>query len=97
MTHGPPGPPSGGGTPFGQYRLIALIGRGGMGEVWRAHDIVTDRIVALKLLPAHFAQDTVFKERFRREAHVAAQLNSRMWCRFTPTGRSTDTYSWTCG
>ena len=46
-----------------------------MGEVWRAHDIVTDRIVALQLLPAHFAQDTVFKERFRREAHVAAQLN----------------------
>ena len=62
------------GTPFGKYRLVALLGRGGMGEVWRAFDTATDRIVALKLLPAHLADDETFQKRFRREARAAAGL-----------------------
>ena len=64
------------GTPFGRYRLVELLGRGGMGEVWRAYDTGTDRVVAVKVLPPHFAQDPTFAERFRREAHAAAKLSN---------------------
>jgi predicted Ser/Thr protein kinase len=64
------------GTPFGRYRLVELLGRGGMGEVWRAHDTATNRTVAIKLLPPQLAQDHTFVQRFRREAEAAAQLNS---------------------
>ncbi len=45
-----------------------------MGEVWRAHDTNTDRVVALKVLPPHLADDEMFQKRFRREARVAAAL-----------------------
>ena len=59
------------GTAFGRYRLVELLGRGGIGEVWRAHDTATYRVVAVKVLPPHLAQDSGFSERFRREAHAA--------------------------
>jgi serine/threonine protein kinase len=64
------------GTPFGRYRLVELLGRGGMGEVWRAYDTETKRTVAIKVLPTHLADDNEFVQRFRREAEAAAQLNS---------------------
>ncbi|OBI98233.1 serine/threonine protein kinase [Mycobacterium alsense] len=64
------------GTTFGNYELIDLLGRGGMGEVWRAHDTVIDRIVAIKILPSDISQDEIFQQRFRREAHAAARLRS---------------------
>ena len=63
------------GTPFGRYQLIELLGRGGMGEVWRAHDTTIDRVVALKMLLPHFAEDPDFDKRFRREARAAARLD----------------------
>jgi predicted Ser/Thr protein kinase len=62
-------------TPFGHYQLRKLIGRGGMGEVYRAYDTKTDRIVALKVLPLHLAEDATFQQRFRRESQAAAGLN----------------------
>ncbi|MGV0740979.1 serine/threonine protein kinase StpK7 [Mycolicibacterium sp. XJ870] len=62
-------------TPFGHYELQKLIGRGGMGEVYQAYDTNTDRIVALKVLPPHLAQDTTFQDRFKRESHAAAGVN----------------------
>jgi serine/threonine protein kinase len=62
-------------TPFGHYQLQKLIGRGGMGEVYQAYDADTDRIVALKVLPPHLAQDGAFQERFRQESHAAAGVN----------------------
>jgi len=64
------------GTSFGKYRLIELLGRGGMGEVWRAYDTVIDRVVAIKILPPEISQDEVFQQRFRREAHAATRLSS---------------------
>src|ERR1700704_2826132 len=63
------------GTPFGRYQLIELLGRGGMGEVWRAHDTAIDRTVALKMLLPHFAKDPDYEKRFRREARAAARLD----------------------
>jgi serine/threonine protein kinase len=63
------------GRRFGPYELEELLGRGGMGEVWRAVDTRKARAVALKLLPSELAGDEGVEERFRREAQVASRLS----------------------
>ena len=65
---------SGVGATIGRYRLDGLLGRGGMGEVYRAFDTERERSVALKLLLEPLAHDDEYVARFRREARLAARL-----------------------
>ncbi|MEZ0367114.1 protein kinase [Mycobacterium sp. pUA109] len=60
---------------FGRYRLQGLLGAGGMGQVFRAHDTQLHREVAIKVLPPQAATDATFEQRFRREARTAAALD----------------------
>ena len=60
---------------IGHYRIISLVGKGGMGEVYRAHDSKLGRDVALKVLPNKFANDPDRLSRFQREAQLLATLN----------------------
>ena len=59
---------------FGPYRVLGVLGRGGMGQVLRAHDDEHERDVALKVLHPQWAQDEGYRDRFRREARIAARL-----------------------
>src|SRR6516225_6243232 len=63
------------GDQLGHYTIQSLIGKGGMGEVYRATDTRLKRDVALKILPAQFASDPERTARFQREAEVLASLN----------------------
>src|SRR5712692_1336653 len=63
------------GTPLGHYQILALLGAGGMGEVYRARDTTLKRDVALKVLPAAFLRDPERMARFQREAEVLASLD----------------------
>src|SRR6266540_2847824 len=60
------------GHKIGNYEILALIGAGGMGEVYLARDARLDRQIALKILPAQFTQDPAQVERFEREARAAS-------------------------
>src|ERR1700733_4346167 len=62
------------GDQLGPYEILAPIGAGGMGEVYRAHDSRLNRDVAIKVLPEHLAKDPDALARFRREAMAVAAL-----------------------
>ncbi|OBG03180.1 serine/threonine-protein kinase [Mycolicibacter sinensis] len=63
------------GSWFGPYRLTQLLGSGGFGEVYAAHDADKDRMVALKLMTAAYSADPIFRQRLFREASTAGRLN----------------------
>jgi serine/threonine-protein kinase len=63
------------GTHLGTHEIIALLGKGGMGEVYRARDTKLKREVAIKILPQEFSRDPARVNRFQREAEVVASLN----------------------
>ena len=63
------------GHQLAHYEVLEPIGKGGMGEVYRARDTKLGRDVAIKFLPEEFSQDKQRLDRFRREAHLLAQLN----------------------
>src|SRR5216117_3900617 len=63
------------GQQLGSYEIASLLGKGGMGEVYRARDAKLKREVAIKILPEEFSRDADRVIRFQREAEVLASLN----------------------
>jgi serine/threonine-protein kinase len=63
-------PDSRAGSQFGYYQLISLLGRGAMGEVYKAEDTRKHRVVALKLMSEQLSSNTAFRERMKREPHI---------------------------
>ncbi|HEY7289641.1 MAG TPA: serine/threonine-protein kinase [Vicinamibacterales bacterium] len=72
----------------GRYRLVALLGRGGMGEVYRADDLTLDQPVALKFLPANVAADPARLTQFHNELRIARQVSHRNVCRLYDLGEA---------
>src|SRR6202030_2576311 len=68
------------GTKLGPYEIVAPLGAGGMGEVYRAKDTRLERTVAIKILPAQFSSDPVRKQRFESEAKTISKLNHPHIC-----------------
>ncbi|HUS18655.1 MAG TPA: protein kinase [Terriglobales bacterium] len=75
------------GTKLGPYEIVAPIGAGGMGEVYKARDTRLDREVAIKVLPSHLCKDADLKQRFEREARAISSLNHPHICTLHDIGR----------
>jgi eukaryotic-like serine/threonine-protein kinase len=75
------------GTKLGPYEIVAQLGAGGMGEVYRARDSRLNRDVAIKVLPAHLSSEPQRRERFEREARAISALNHPHICTLYDIGR----------
>jgi hypothetical protein len=76
----------------GRYRIAGLIGKGGMGEVYKAEDLELDQTVALKLLPEELSKDEELLMRFRGEVRTARQVSHRNVCRVFDIGETQGQY-----
>lgn len=79
------------GRNLGPYRILSLLGAGGMGEVYKASDGRLNRIVAVKVLPQHFSDDPEFRQRLKREARTVASLSHPNICPLFDVGRQDGT------
>ena len=79
------------GTSLGPYQIESPLGAGGMGEVYEATDTRLDRTVAIKVLPAHVADDPDLRQRFEREAKTISSLNHPHICTLYDIGQEGDT------
>ena len=64
------------GTRLGPYEIVAPLGAGGMGEVYRARDTRLDRTVAVKILPSHLSSDPTLRQRFEQKGRLGAYLEA---------------------
>ena len=76
------------GARLGPYEILAPLGQGGMGEVYKARDTRLDRTVAIKVLPAALAADPQFRERFDREARTISSLDHPHICALYDVGEA---------
>jgi eukaryotic-like serine/threonine-protein kinase len=89
LGYNPPVPQAmafGPGARLGPYEIQSALGAGGMGEVYKARDTRLDRLVAIKVLPAHVSSDPALRERFEREARTVAALNHPHICTLHDVG-----------
>src|SRR5262244_3631894 len=75
------------GTRLGPYELLSPLGKGGMGEVYRARDTRLDRTVAVKILPQHLSSNPERRQRFEREARAVSSLSHPHICALYDVGR----------